>query len=195
MSTHDLPHISSLSPTDALRISGYFITFYIVYTVATAIYTAYFGPLSKFPGPHLRRLSRFPELYTLYHGDEASEHVRLHQQYGPVVRVSPTRLSYAGGAKPFKDIYGFRKHGQASLYKDPQFYGKPFNNVDGIITANDANHSRQRKLLSHTFADKTLKDLEPLLKSWVEKMRTKLEERMNEGEKVDILKYYNCKIA
>ncbi|KAI5369151.1 putative cytochrome P450 [Septoria linicola] len=177
MSTHDLPHMSSLSSTDALRISGYFIAIYLIYAVLSAIYNAYFGPLSKFPGPLSRKLSRLPELYTLYHGDEASEHVRLHEQYGPVVRISPTKLSYAGGAKPFKDIYGFRKHGQASLQKDPQFYGKPFNN---------------RKLLSHTFADKTLKDLEPLLKSWVEKMRTKLEERMDAVEKVDILKYYNC---
>ncbi|USW46711.1 Putative cytochrome P450 [Septoria linicola] len=160
MSTHDLPHMSSLSSTDALRISGYFIAIYLIYAVLSAIYNAYFGPLSKFPGPLSRKLSRLPELYTLYHGDEASELVRSHS----------------------KAIYGFRKHGQASLQKDPQFYGKSFNNVDGIITANDANHSRQRKLLSHTFADKTLKDLEPLLKSWVEKMR----------KKVDILKYYNC---
>lgn len=35
--------------------------------------------------------------------------------------------------------------------------GKPLNRVDSIITADDANHSRQRKLLSHSFADKTLK--------------------------------------
>lgn len=46
--------------------------------------------------------------------------------------------------------------------------------------------------MSHTFADKTLKELEPLLKHWVETMKDKLQDRMLVGEKVDILKMFNC---
>lgn len=78
------------------------------------------------------------------------------------------------------------------MNKDPFFYVKPFNGVSSLITADDANHTRQRKLISHSFADKTLKELEPLLKHWVEKMKNKLHERMLAGDKVDILKMYNC---
>ena len=70
--------------------------------------------------------------------------------------------------------------------------GKAFNGVDSLITADDANHTRQRKLLTHAFADKTLKDLEPMLKSWVAKMSTKLAEQAAAGQKIDMLKMYNC---
>ena len=60
------------------------------------------------------------------------------------------------------------------------------------ITADDANHTRQRKMISHSFADKTLRDLEPMLKYWVGKMKDKLGEKATAGEQVDMLKYYNC---
>lgn len=101
-------------------------------------------------------------------------------------------LSYASGAQAFKDIDGFKKPGQAKVYKDPQFYARPFNNVDSLITADDANHSRQRKAVSHAFADKSLRDLEPMLKQWAQKMKDKLEEQALAGNEVDLLKYYNC---
>ncbi|USW47667.1 Putative cytochrome P450 [Septoria linicola] len=192
MTTQDFLAPKGLVPGEYLKISGFFIAIYIIYATGRAIYTAFLGPLRKFPGPRLRALSRYPELWTLAKGDEGSDYVALHAKYGPVVRIGPTQLSYAGGAQAWKDIYGFRKQGQAGIFKEPEFYSAPFNNVDHLITADDATHGRQRKLLSHSFADKTLKDLEPLLKYWVTKMRTKLEERINAGEKVDILKYYNC---
>lgn len=65
-----------------------------------------------------------------------------------------------------------------------------FNGVDSLITADDANHSRQRKLVAHAFADKSLKDLEPMLKTWSGTMQRKLAEQA--GKPVDMLKYYNC---
>lgn len=65
------------------------------------------------------------------------------------------------------------------------------NGVHSLITANDANHSRQRKLVSHAFADKSLRDLEPMLLHWAATMRTKLAKKAAAGESVDMLKYYN----
>jgi cytochrome P450 len=66
-------------------------------------------------------------------------------------------VSLATGQKGFQDVYGFRKTGQPKPYKARTFYSKPFNQVDGIITADDANHTRHRKILSHAFSDKALK--------------------------------------
>lgn len=116
----------------------------------------------------------------------------LHRRYGPIVRIAPTEISLANGAQSWQDVYGFKKHGQTKPYKDRVFYTKPFNGVDGLITANDANHSRQRKIMSNAFSDKTLKEQGPMLKRWAEKMKTKLAERAATGENIDMLKYYNC---
>lgn len=131
-------------------------------------------------------------MLSLAQGNDASDQVALHAKYGPVVRVAPNKLSYAAGAQAHKDIYGHRKHGQPSIAKDPSFYVASPNGVHNLVSADDANHARQRKALSPAFADKTLKDLEPLLGHWMNKMKEKLQQKAEAGEKVDILKYFNC---
>lgn len=49
-------------------------------------------------------------------------------------------------------------------------------------------HARQRKILSNAFSDKALKEQEPLLKRWTEKMRDKIAEAAKDQGKVDMLK-------
>ena len=179
-------------PIDTFRISASFLILSVVYYIVSSIYDVYFGPLSRYPGPKLWAFSLIPRIMTMVNGDDAEVLAKLHQQYGGVVRTGPRELSYASGATAWKDVYGFKKHGAAHPYKDPMFYGKPLNGVDSLITAEDFNHGRQRKILSHAFSDKTLKEQEPLLKRWATLMRKKLSERANGEDHVDMLKYYNC---
>ncbi|KAK4635985.1 Cytochrome P450 monooxygenase lcsI [Fulvia fulva] len=176
-------------PTNAVTLSLSFAVLYLLFTFASAVHV-YFGPLSKFPGPKYRAFSRIPRILCMIRGDEATVIPELHRRYGPVVRIAPNELSFRGDAQAFKDIHGFKKAGQNHVFKDKFFYGKPFNGVDSLITADDANHSRQRKLVAHAFADKSLKDLEPMLKTWSGTMQRKLAEQA--GKPVDMLKYYNC---
>ncbi|SMQ48585.1 unnamed protein product [Zymoseptoria tritici ST99CH_3D7] len=163
---------------------------YLGFKIVRSLHDAYFGPLSKFPGPKLRALSKWPSNITVIRGSEGVELPALHEQYGPVVRIGPKELSYAGGAASWRGIYGFRKSGDAHPAKLEKDYAKPLNRVDGIFTADDANHGRQRKILSHSFADKTLKDFEPMLKLWVGKLTDRIADKS--GEEVDLLQYYNC---
>ncbi|KAK5108380.1 hypothetical protein LTR62_008336 [Meristemomyces frigidus] len=156
------------------------------------LYVAYLGPLSKFPGPPLRAYTTIPLIHTLFTGLDPQVYPALHRKYGPIVRIAPNQLSFNGGAQPWNEIYGFRKPGSGKPFKDPSFYGKAFNGVDGPITANDENHSRQRKILSHAFSDKALKEQEPLLKRWAEKMRDRMSQQADAGQKVDVLKMLNC---
>lgn len=165
---------------------------FVLRSLSLSIYDVFFGPLSKYPGPKIRAFSILPKAWTIYTGNEGKHYVELHQKYGPVVRVGPTELSYVGNANSFKDIYGHRKSGEASIIKDPSMIPKSMTGVDSILTADDANHTRQRRLLSHAFADRSLKDLEPMLKSWIGKLVSALSERAASGEKTDMLKYYNC---
>jgi cytochrome P450 len=175
-------------PGDTWSILVSFAVLSIVYYFGSVIYDAYFGPLSVFPGPKLNAISILPAIVTNHTGHDNIDIPALHAKYGPVVRTKPNHISYANGAAGFKEIYGFTKNG---LYKDPKFYGQPFNKIHSVITADNAGHSRQRKILSHAFSDRALKEQEPLLKQWVELMKVKAMESAQAGKKVDMLKLYN----
>ena len=192
MSTSELPLGDPLQPNNVLKISISFAALYIVFKFVSQIYDAFFGPLSKFPGPKLRAFSIIPQIRSTINGDDGVDIPALHQKYGAVVRLSPRELSFAGGAQAWKDVYGFNANATGGLVKERMFYGRPFNNVDGIITSDNANHSRQRKILSHSFSDKALREQEPILKTWSLKLKNKLAERATGVDETDMLKFYNC---
>jgi hypothetical protein len=174
---------TSWLPDDTASLILSLVALSAIYLTASSLYEAYFGPLSKFPGPKLNAVSVIPGIVTNFTGRDNVDIPAMHAKYGPVVRTQPTHLSYTGAAA-FKEIYGFGKKG---LYKDPQWYGSPLNKVDSIITADDANHSRQRKILSNSFSDRARKEQEPLLK-----LREKMQEFATTGKQADLLKLYNC---
>ncbi|KAK5168273.1 uncharacterized protein LTR77_006842 [Saxophila tyrrhenica] len=183
--------VGNIQPPDLIKESLGFAALFIVYFLAESISSVYLGPLSKFPGPKLWAFTKLPSIKAMVSGNEGQIYSELHQKYGPVVRVGPRQLSYAGGAQAWKTIYGFKKHGSSMPYKDPLFYGKSLNGTPNIIVADDANHSRQRKILAHAFSDKALKEQEPLLKRWAQLLRTKLRERADGKDELDMVKYYN----
>lgn len=161
--------------------------------LTSKIYSVYFGPLCKYPGPKLWAFSPYPRAYSMSQGRESGDLVAFHRKYGPVVRITPTELSYAAiGPEAWKDIYGFKKKGNPQPFKPRRFYGQPLNKIDGLITSDDAGHSRQRKIVSNSFSDKALKDQEPLLKKWAAVMVKKLRVRADGKVKSDLVKYYNC---
>lgn len=120
---------------------------------------------------------------------------RLHDKYGHVVRITPTELSYST-AQATRDIYGHRFGGKQSFAKDPIHYGPMVPGESSIIHTTDADHTRVRKILSHSFSDKALKEQEPLLQRWADLLVTKLRQKCEEGGQggqgvVDMVSYYN----
>ncbi|GME43669.1 Cytochrome p450 [Neofusicoccum parvum] len=92
----------------------------------------------------------------------------LHKKYGTVVRVGPKQLSFIDG-RAWKDIYGHRTGGRASNHKDEQFYSKPINGIDSLITEpSDAEHGRIRKIFANAFSHKALVEQEPLIRKYAE---------------------------
>ena len=165
---------------------------YVVYFLGLFIYQVFWGPLSKFPGPKIRAFSGLPTLSTNIRGQDNRALPALHAKYGPVVRIGPNNLSFVGNAQVWKDVHGFKKPGELGLYKDPLFYFHPVNGVPGLISADDATHSRQRKIVSNAFSNKALKEQEPLLKSWTGLLKHKLTEGVEKGQRFDMVKMYNC---
>jgi cytochrome P450 len=164
----------------------------IIYLLTLALYGIYFSPLAKFPGPKLAAATALPKLWHLARGEAVSWVTSLHQQYGPIVRVSPTELSFTH-AQAWQDIYGFQPPGKAVSHKDAKFYEFGSLEVKNIINAEDQDHARTRRVFSHAFSDRALKEQEPLLVKYINLLGQKLQETMDADPdaKIDMVKMLN----
>ncbi|KAG9597788.1 benzoate 4-monooxygenase cytochrome P450, partial [Aureobasidium melanogenum] len=180
----EIPHASE--PT-FWRLLFTCLTLYAAYVT----WDVFFGPLSHVPGPKLWAASHIPKAIMLWTGSEARIMPDLHETYGFVVRIAPRELSF-NDASAWKVIYGHKTGGKTRTFeKDPKFYNTNPQSTIHIGTADDPNHTRQRRILANSFSDKALRDQEPLLKRWAGLMVTKLKEVEATGKAVDMVAYYN----
>lgn len=156
------------------------------------MYNISFHPLAKYPGPKLAAVSRLPYVRWVLTGRLPLVVCDLHDRYGDVVRVAPDELTYRD-AQAWKDIYGQRMPTSKNFEKDRKSYTQPLNGVDGIVTANSANHGRQRRVLGHAFSDKALREQEPVLKSYTKLLISRLYAQVYGAADgvVDICQWYN----
>ena len=116
---------------------------------------------------------------------------RLHDKYGPVVRLSPEELTF-NTAAAWNDIYGHR-NGRQDLEKHPIHVGAvdPVPGVSTISMADHDNHARQRKALSHGFSKKALWEQEDIVQDFVTKLINNVHRFAEKREVFDIVKWFN----
>lgn len=135
--------------------------------------------------------TRIPNMYMVGSGQIHRGIIRLHEKYGPVVRVAPNELSFVTNGEAWKPIYGSRPgHGQKP--KNTLFYQETIDKFPSIITSNDADHTRFRRSLSHAFSDSSLRGQEPIIKGFVDLLIQRLHETTKRGTiPVDAVSWYN----
>jgi cytochrome P450 len=162
----------------------------VAHLLWTIVYNLFISPLSKFPGPKFAACTNLQNLYWTSTGQYHYKIKDLHDQYGDVVRTGPNTLVYRS-PQAWKDIYSHRKSGAASFLKDPKFYLQGPRGPN-IINSNDADHSRERRLLSHAFSEKALRDQESLIQSYVDMLVDRLTGEISASrETVDMSQWYN----
>ncbi|EUC34775.1 hypothetical protein COCCADRAFT_35596 [Bipolaris zeicola 26-R-13] len=164
---------------------------FIAYVVLNAIYNVTLHPLAKYPGPLLWRISPIPSIIHLLRGRIAFEYKRLHDKYGPVVRVMPNELSF-NTAKSWDDIYGHRV-GLPSMEKDAIHVGavEAIPGATNLTMAPASQHARQRRALSHAFSKQALMEQEPILKGYVNMFVERLREMAERGEPANMVSWFN----
>ena len=162
------------------------------YLASTAIYNLFFSPLSRFPGPRLWALSRVPYVITLTKGDLTARVKEFHDRYGPIVRLAPNELSFIDG-QAWQDVYGHHHGGAPNFPKNPIQSAPSERGIDAIISANDADHARYRRLLSHSFSEKVLREQEYLPQSYIDLLIRRLRERAGSADTaiLDISRWIN----
>ncbi|KAL9012057.1 MAG: hypothetical protein Q9173_003152, partial [Seirophora scorigena] len=170
-------------------------TVVVLYSVAIAVYNAYLHPLSHIPGPKIAASSRVSWARHIRNGTMVHHIQKLHEKYGDVVRIAPNELSFISGETAWQDIYGLRigKRNTGAYLKDPMFFPLPPNGTNSIIAANEADHARERRLISHAFSDKALRDQEGIIQSYVDLLVRRLHEQVRGDAKgkVDMVRWYN----
>ncbi|KAL8886186.1 MAG: hypothetical protein Q9215_006069 [Flavoplaca cf. flavocitrina] len=171
------PALQTLDLRTSLGIFiGGLVTWYFATSLWTVICNLYRHPIAKFPGA----------LFILS-GCAFLDTKRLHERYGKVVRTSPNALSFIT-AEAWKGIYNL-KPDRTENAKDPSFY-----QADGnILSANQKDHTRFRRLYAHAFTDTALLEQESLLNRYFDLLVTKLKERIDgpENGRVNIMASYN----
>jgi hypothetical protein len=162
----------------------------LVGCLAHVSYNLFIHPLRRYPGPVAARASGLWKLRKILAGSLHQNVKTLHEVYGPVVRISPSELSFIE-AQAWKDIYGH--HGAYEMAKDDNFYRTLGKRVpDSIITADRAEHSMLRRQLSHGFSDRSMRDQEPIIGTYVDLLMRRLEEHSENGSKpVDMRSWFN----
>ena len=128
---------------------------------------------------------------TLAKGSLVQRTKELHDSYGDIVRLAPDELSFTN-AQAWQDIYGHHQ-GRQNFPKNPLWMVVAENGVHSIITANDADHSRYRRLLSHAFSEKALRQQEHLLHAYVDLMISRLLEKATPSNTAvaDVVQWFN----
>ncbi|KAI0910260.1 isotrichodermin C-15 hydroxylase [Ustulina deusta] len=156
----------------------------LIWQTVTAIYNIYFHPLREFPGPLLQRASRLPWAIQHSTGVQAQCTQKLHDQYGPVVRIGPNHLSFTD-TRAWKDIYGHRTGSSAhtEISKAKTFVKNIRSIPTSIINADREEHSRFRRALSHGFSDAAMRGQEPEIVKYVDLLIERLHQECDQGNK------------
>ncbi|TGO06800.1 hypothetical protein BTUL_0510g00010 [Botrytis tulipae] len=165
----------------------------ILWLLGTWIYNSFFHKLASLPGPIAYRASGLPYVYKLATGQWPHTLKALHEKYGPIVRFAPNDVSFIS-AQAWNEIYGHGKPNKPTMSKDLRLYRETLTESKNILIANDADHSRMRRLLSHAFSEKALRGQEDIMQSHIDKLISSLGTRADEqGETavVDLCLWYN----
>ncbi|KAK7050041.1 hypothetical protein VNI00_005473 [Paramarasmius palmivorus] len=131
--------------------------------------------LKRFPGPLLARWTRIYQAYydNIVGGGWHSQLQRLHEEYGPVVRVAPNELHFAD-PNAYADIYS----SPARFLKDPGFYRTfDLGTTPSVFSTHDPKeHSVTKSLLGSYFSRQNILKLEALVQERVDKLVSQLAE-------------------
>lgn len=113
-------------------------------------------------------------------GNRTSTIDKLHQEYGPVVRIGPNELSFSS-PEVVKELYG----PQTQFLKAPAYDGMSLEPAGIFSMRNRADHARRRRLLSPAFSQGALDDIEPTIDGLLQKLLLRLGKSL--GSPIDML--------
>ncbi|KAF2479962.1 putative P450 monooxygenase [Neohortaea acidophila] len=150
----------SLSPSFAQLLLYSFVFLFVVGHL-----TSTYATHRNIPGPFLAKFTDLWRLYIVWRRDSHDTYLRLHQQYGDLVRIGPNCISISA-PDLVPSIYGIGKG-----FVKSDFYSVWQNIVNGqrvasmVFTTDEVQHAAMKKPIANAYSLSTLKEFEPLLDS------------------------------
>ncbi|KAI0849536.1 trichodiene oxygenase [Daldinia vernicosa] len=156
----------------------------IVFFLIKCFYNLYLHPLSRFPGPKLAAIGSYYEFWfdVIKDGQYLWEIARMHEIYGPIVRISANQLHIrdsqfyntiysAGGRKINKDA------GTVAIFAAPSSI---------VATVDHQQHKARRSYLQPYFSKHSILSMEPMIHERVGKLCERIEVAMNTTKEFDL---------
>ncbi|TDZ41567.1 Cyrochrome P450 monooxygenase [Colletotrichum trifolii] len=177
---------SYLSARNVLGLIG----LWLMYQVFKAIYNiSPLHPLSHIPGPKLSAATYMPEFYydVILFGRYTREIRRMHEQYGPIVRINPNEV-HCNDANFAEEIYAVsgRKRDKPVHQINGSALGE-----SGFGTVDHDLHRIRRIPLAKFFSRSMIARLEGDVQALVQKLCDKLLNESGKGE-FDVTMAYSC---
>ncbi|KAH8696455.1 benzoate 4-monooxygenase cytochrome P450 [Talaromyces proteolyticus] len=157
---------------------------FLAFIAIRTIYRLYFHPLRKIPGPKLAAATHLVEFYydVILGGKFCWELERMHQRYGPIVRINPRQVHIID-PDFYDEIYA---GGNRKRDKDPAFPPRLGMSLSVISTVPHDHHRLRRKILNNFFSKQSVTNLEPMLQSKVDKLAQRFREAKETGTVVKL---------
>ena len=156
------------------------------YLAGLLFYRLYLHPLAAFPGPRLAAASRWYEFYfDVIKGQRGMfvwEVERMHELYGPIVRINPDEL-HVKDPDWYEVLY---TSGGAARDKYPPTASIFGADSSTFSTIHHEVHRRRRAALSSHFSKRTIAQTEPLLQEHVNLLSEILRKSLAGDEVVDL---------
>ncbi|KUJ12574.1 cytochrome P450 [Mollisia scopiformis] len=163
---------------------GRIVFFAIGYRIFRAFYDLYFHPLTGIPGPKLAAITYlYQTYYSLFVGGSRFyiQIGKLHEQYGPVVRITPDEV-HLSDPENYDSIYYI-----GSKYaKVEQYYASMSCGYSSFTTMSNEAHRIKRARLNPFFSKKKIIEFESIIQSNAKKLCDLVARKFEEGEEMDL---------
>ncbi|KAH6667915.1 putative P450 monooxygenase [Halenospora varia] len=173
--------ISVTSSVEVILVS------WIVYAIYGAIWRLYLSPLAKFPGPKLAALTRLYEAYyeVIKGGQYTFKLLELHENYGPIVRISPWEV-HIKDPDYFDQLYGAKR----DKY---EYYIRAFGLMDATFgTVSHDLHKIRRVPLNKFFSKASINRISPAIQANVDRLIARFRNYQKGKKPVTISMAWSC---
>ncbi|KAH7377150.1 cytochrome P450, partial [Plectosphaerella cucumerina] len=156
----------------------------LLYHVLLAVYNVTLHPLARIPGPKLAGMTDLYQMFWCYHNGRSIYYRKIkemHDQFGPVVRISPHEVSLQDPEDCLK-IYA----AHSNYSKDTAFY-QTMGIEHGMFGSRDnVQHRRLRAPWQPFFSHKAISKLDGMIQSKVDLLCTQLELQLRQKDAASI---------
>lgn len=163
---------------------------FVLYVILLYAYRLTLHPLAKFPGPRLAAMTFWCEFYhDFFRNGQYLFRIRdMHAKYGHIVRISPDELHINDPSfLPELMPAGGRRRDKYS--RMIQVFG--FSQAAGATADHDL-HRTRRAAMSKMFSKESVRRLEPIMRTNMNKLLVRLKEFQENGKEINLLPMFGA---